>query len=487
MHSTIPTLRITSANAAPVHRAREYVLYWMIAARRTRSNFALDRAIEWAKELGKPLVVFEPLRVGYEWASDRLHHFVLDGMADSAAAFEGTPVTYFPYIEEREGDGSGLLAALSARACVVVTDEFPCFFLPRMVGAAASLLDVRLEAVDSNGLVPLRAPDRTYQRAFDFRRWCQKNIVNHLDDRPAPTPLLGLSLPRLSALDAAITTRWPVKPALLAADRDLSALPIDHTVRRASVSGGAVAAHKTLDRFVVMGLGRYLDRNQPDERAASELSPYLHFGHISAHDVFAAVAEATRWSRDKMSTKVTGSAQGFWGMSEPADSFIDELITWREVGYLYSFREPDYDRFESLPEWARTTLKAHQHERREHVYDLEAFEGARTYDPIWNAAQRELVRDGRMHNYLRMLWGKKVLEWSRTPEEAFATLIHLNNKYALDGRNPNSYSGIAWCFGRFDRPWPERPIFGVVRSMSSDSTRKKIALDAYLRTFGKPL
>lgn len=174
-------------------------------------------------------------------------------------------------------------------------------------------------------------------------------------------------------------------------------------------------------------------------------------------------------------------------MTGAAESFIDELVTWRELGYVYCFREPGYDRFGTLPEWSRASLKAHQHERREHVYGLEAFENARTYDPLWNAAQRELVREGRIQNYLRMLWGKKVLEWSRTPEEAFETLIHLNNKYALDGRNPNSYSGIAWCFGRFDRPWPERAIYGVVRSMSSDSTRKKVTLDAYLRAFGKPL
>lgn len=487
MPSTIPPLRLTSANAAPVHRARDYVLYWMIAARRTRSNFALDRAIEWAKELGKPLVVFEPLRAGYRWASDRHHHFVLDGMADNAAAFEGTPVTYFPYVEEREGDGSGLLAALSQRACVVVTDEFPSFFLPRMVRAAAEALDVRLEVVDGNGLVPLRAPDRTFQRAVDFRRWCQKNIVNHLDHFPSANPLDELALPRLASLPKDVLARWKPATEWLAPSRDLSPLPIDHAVFRAPLVGGSASAERALGTFVGMRLSRYLERNHPDENSASGLSPFLHFGHISVHEIFSAVAEAEGWSRSRVSGKADGKSSGYWGMTGAAESFIDELVTWRELGYIYCFREPDYDRFDTLPEWARASLKAHQHERRERLYDLEAFENARTYDPLWNAAQRELVREGRIQNYLRMLWGKKVLEWSRTPEEAFETLIHLNNKYALDGRNPNSYSGIAWCFGRFDRPWPERAIYGVVRSMSSDSTRKKVTLDAYLRAFGKPL
>jgi deoxyribodipyrimidine photo-lyase len=157
------------------------------------------------------------------------------------------------------------------------------------------------------------------------------------------------------------------------------------------------------------------------------------------------------------------------------------------VGFnLCHFRPTDYDRYESLPVWARETLRAHEADPRPHVYDLPAFEQARTHDPLWNAAQRELLREGRIHNYLRMLWGKKVLEWTRSGPEALAILEELNNKYALDGRDPNSYSGISWVLGRYDRPWPERPIYGVVRSMSSDSTRKKVRLDAYLARYGDP-
>jgi deoxyribodipyrimidine photo-lyase len=171
-------------------------------------------------------------------------------------------------------------------------------------------------------------------------------------------------------------------------------------------------------------------------------------------------------------------------MSPAAEKFLDEAVTWREVGYNMAFLSPDSDRYESLPDWALRTLAAHEADPRPHLYSLEDFEAARTHDEIWNAAQTQLVEEGRIHNYLRMLWGKKVLHWSRTPREALAVLIQLNNRYALDGRDPNSYTGIFWCLGRYDRPWaPERPVFGTVRYMSSESARRKLRLDRYLSRY----
>jgi deoxyribodipyrimidine photo-lyase len=164
---------------------------------------------------------------------------------------------------------------------------------------------------------------------------------------------------------------------------------------------------------------------------------------------------------------------------------LDELITWREVGYNFAAHRTDYDQYESLPEWAQNTLREHAKDERGAVYRVEEFEAAKTHDALWNAAQRQLVREGRIHNYLRMLWGKKILEWSRTPQEAARVMIHLNNKYALDGRNPNSYSGIFWVLGRYDRPWgPEQPVFGTVRYMSSENTARKVSVKGYLRKYG---
>ena len=172
-------------------------------------------------------------------------------------------------------------------------------------------------------------------------------------------------------------------------------------------------------------------------------------------------------------------------MSASTEAFIDQLVTWRELGQGYCHYEEDYQSYESLPAWALETLEYHSTDRRPWLYSYEDFEAAATHDEIWNAAQRQLVEEGTLHNYLRMLWGKKILEWSAHPREALDTMIELNNRYALDGRDPNSWSGIMWVMGRFDRGWPERPVFGKVRSMSSDSTRRKVKLTEYLSRWGE--
>jgi deoxyribodipyrimidine photo-lyase len=467
----VPEARVRARNGAPVGGGGAYVLYWMIAARRTRSNHALQRALAHAGELGKPLVVLEALRAGYPWASDRLHAFVVGGMRDNAARLERAGVTYHPYVEPEAGAGAGLLEALSVRACVVVTDEFPAFFLPRMVGAAAARLPVRLEEVDSNGLVPLRAPGRDFAMAFSFRAWLRKHLAEHLAGAPAPDPLARLRLPRLASLPAAVTRRWP--RAALSDRALLSRLPIDHAVGPAPFSGGETAARAALRAFVARRLARYEERNHPDAEVTSGLSPYLHFGHLSAHDVLRAVAAREGW------TPAALHRDG-WGMGPAAEAFLDELVTWRELGFNFCAHHEDHDRYESLPAWARRTLEAHAGDPRPHRYDPRTLEEARTGDRLWNAAQTQLAVEGRLHGYLRMLWGKKLLEWSPSPREALELMLHLNNKYAVDGRDPNSTSGITWVLGRFDRPWPERPIFGTVRAMTSASAMRKLRLKEYL-------
>jgi deoxyribodipyrimidine photo-lyase len=215
---SIPQIRLQVRNAAPVAESGEYVLYWMIAFRRLESNFSLQRAVEWAEVLGRPLVIFEPLRIGYRWACDRIHRFVIDGMADNAAgiAARNRPgVLYYPYVEPTRDADKGLLFALAERACVIVTDEFPCFFVPRMIAAVAPRLPVRLEQVDSNGMLPLRGTDRVFSTAFSFRAFLQKELPNHLTEFPAADPLRRIKLPPLETLPEEITGRrsqrncWP--------------------------------------------------------------------------------------------------------------------------------------------------------------------------------------------------------------------------------------------------------------------------------------
>ena len=488
----VPALRIRALNDSPPRAEGDYVLYWMIANRRTTWNFSLDRALELAKDWKKPIIILEALRAGYRWASDRIHRFVLDGMADNAARLaqhRARGVIYYPYVEPRAGAGAGLLAALAQRACLVITDDFPCFFLPQMIAAAAAKLKVRLEAVDSNGILPMRAASQVFTMAFHFRRWLQKNLRSHLetDSFPHANPLARLKLP-IGEIPGEIEKRWPAAnlAALTSGAAALADLPIDHSVGVTTTPGGAAAGEKQLKTFLDTRLPRYADeRNQPDKDAASGLSPYLHFGHLSTHEIFRAAAGQENWSLEKLADKTDGKNTGWWGVSGPLESFFDELITWREIGYNFCWQRPDYDQFESLPNWVQATLTKHASDPRPHTYSLDQFAHAKTHDPLWNAAQRQLLREGKIHNYLRMLWGKKILEWSPTPRAALATLIELNNRYALDGRNPNSYSGIFWTLGRYDRPWaPERPIFGQVRYMSSENTSRKVSVKKYLLKYG---
>ncbi len=484
----IPSLRINHANAVPENPNGDYVLYWMIASRRLQWNFALDHAIDRAKQLGKPLLIFEPLRTRYRWASDRIHRFVIEGMRDQANLLSKHDIGYYPYVEPVPGQGTPLLHQLAKKACAVISDEFPCFFLPQMIDAVKDRLPVRLTVVDSNGVMPLRLPDRTFTVAHSYRRWMQKQILDALLDRPRANPLARIKLPRFEGVESKILTRWPMANFRQLLDGDgLSRIPIDHRVRPSDdLPGGSVEAQKRLQLFLDQRLSVYGDaRNHPDEHATSGLSPYLHFGHISAHDIVDRVLDQESWTPNKASI-ANGKNSGFWNTSETAEAFLDQILTWRELGFNLAHRQPDsYDQYESLPDWALKTLDAHAKDPRPVVYSLEQFENAVTHDPLWNAAQRELVSTGSMHNYLRMLWGKKILHWTSSPQEALRILIELNNKYALDGRDPNSYSGIFWTLGRYDRAWgPTRPIFGNVRYMTSDSTMKKLKLKSYLTKFG---
>jgi deoxyribodipyrimidine photo-lyase len=467
----VPAVRIRDCNDAPV-RASRYVLYWMIATRRLTFNFALDRALE-------------ALRCGYRWASDRMHRFVIEGMADNAVSCERAGVRYFPYVEPTPGAGSGLLEALARHACVVVADDYPCFFLPRMVAAAAKKLPVRMEAVDSNGMLPLRAASQVFSTAYAFRRFLQRTLPTQLAEFPNASPFSRLDLPEAPLIAKVVASRWSAADAsLLSGKIDLhESLPIDHAVVPTAIRGGHSIARKRMKEFLEAGLLDYGEkRNQPELHVASSLSPYLDFGHISVHEIFREVVQREKWEIEKLSVRTDGSRAGWWNMSANAESFLDELITWREVGYNFSSQAEVYDQYESLPAWALKTLRQHAGDEREHVYSLEEFEAAKTYDRLWNATQTQLVREGRIHNYLRMLWGKKILEWSRSPQGAVDVLIHLNNKYGLDGRDPNSYSGIFWCLGRYDRPWgPERPIYGQVRYMSSEA--RKVSVKSYLRKY----
>lgn len=481
----IPALRITAPHDVLPNTSGDYVLYWMTAFRRTDWNYALQRAAQWSEELKKPLLIFEPLRVGYRWANDRMHQFVVEGMRDNAIALQKEKVTYYPYLEKNRGDGSGLIEALASKAAVVVGDEYPCFFLKHLPKWFAARASCRYEIVDSNGLMPLRHPDKIFTVAHSYRRYMQKQVELILAQRPLADTLSHFQLPAPAPVPKEILRKWPAaEMALNDKPFNWKAFDIDHSVPPTAMVGGRKEALKRWQNFLTKQSAKYdEDRNHPDSDGSSHLSPYLHFGHISAHEMFFQLLEHEKFRPEQLA-RPNGKVNGFWNLSVSVEAFLDQLLTWREIGFNQCFLDRHYDSYRSLPAWVRASLQKHAKDKRDYLYSLSEFEEARTHDPLWNAAQRQLVKEGRIHNYLRMLWGKKILHWSRSPEEALDIMVELNNKYALDGRDPNSYSGIFWVLGRYDRPWgPERPIFGTIRYMSSDSTLKKVHLKKYLKKF----
>jgi deoxyribodipyrimidine photo-lyase len=491
MKNTVPAVRLRDLNDRTVAPENDYVLYWMIAARRAGRSFALQHARDLALALGKPLIVLEALRIDYPHACPRLHAFVLQGMADNFAAFARTRASYVPYVEPAQGKARGLIEALAKRACAVVTDDYPTFFLRPMLEATGPRLPVPLIAVDGNGVLPMRRATRAWPTARGYRGHVHKHIAEALAHRPEAHPLARARLAELARLPEPLRTTWrPATEAQLAKPLDLIAKhKLVSDVAPVAYAGGSRAAHAQLRRFVTQKLIAYCDdRNHPDEDGGSGLSPYLHFGHIAADEVLQAILDHEDVTDPiaRIDPKNAGEREKLLGLSMGAEAFLEQLLVWRELSFNACAFSADCTRYKSLPAWAQVTLKRHAKDERPWLYTLEQLDAAETHDPLWNAAQRQLLREGRIHNYLRMLWGKKVLEWSPTPEAALERLIWLNDRYAVDGRDPNSYAGSTWIFGRYDRPWgPERPIFGTVRYMTSDSAARKLRLKGYLKRYAK--
>ena len=483
----VPADRITCLNRHAPREDGQYILYWMTAYRRVTSNYALQHAAEWADRLKKPLLILEALQSNYPWSSPRFHQFVADGMKQNGHATGSTNTAYYPYIEPSPGAGKGLLRELSEQSCLVVTDDYPCFFLPGLQRYCRQLNTLSL-AVDSNGILPMRHAEKIYTTAYSFRRFLQKQLRPFLAEAPIENPLAA-TLPQGTLQDLVSRETRERFPAFTADDTAYQSIllpgaTLDSSVAPTSLEGGTVAAQRLLSTFLQTRLEHYVDRNHPDDDAQSHLSPYLHFGHISAHQILNQLLARYPWTPNDLSATTKGSRSGWWNLPPEAEGFLDQLITWRELGFNMCFQSKDYTSYTSLPDWAQETLELHATDPRPVTYSTSDLEAACTEDTLWNACQRQLSQEGFIHNYLRMLWGKKILQWSTHPRDALATMIHLNNKYALDGRDPNSYSGIFWVLGRYDRAWgPERSIFGKVRYMTSENTRRKLRLKKYLERY----
>jgi deoxyribodipyrimidine photo-lyase len=460
-------LRLHAADEPGPRHGGELVLYWIQTTHRAHDNPALDFAIEQANVRGLPLLVYHGLRPDYPWASDRLHTFILESVADLYREFEARGIQYAFYLERSRTQGpASPLVALADRAALVVTDWFPTFIVPRQVRTLRKLTETPVIAVDGCTVVPLRYHEKEYVSAAAFRPRIMAALPHFLDRGPelAPRVYRPVDLPFERTMpDAEPGDRGESSPRRIA---DLVAsCGIDHAVPPSPLlRGGPVAARERLRRFLESGLPRYAEeRGDPNAGATSMLSPYLHFGNLSAREVLVAAREA-------------GPAAQF-------AKFQDELVTWRELSFNFVQWNPRHRTVEAIPAWAREELRRGEADPRPVLYDEATLEQGRTGDELWNAAQRAYLRDGWMHNALRMLWGKAVLQWTPNAAAALRILEHLNNKYALDGRDPNSYSGIQWIFGKFDRPFYRRPIYGTVRYQSLKAAGNKFDVPAYVRRY----
>lgn len=456
--SGVDDLRVHAGREPGPRAGGEFILYWLQGTSlRARANWALNFAVDLANQLGLPVLAYHGLRPDYPWASDRIHSHILESARDLESDFHERGIQYAFFLQPRkpgaESEPSPLVR-LGRRAAAVVTDWFPTFIQPRQLRGLRQKLETPVIAIDSTTVVPVRAFGHAFSTARAFRPRLMELVEHHLFPVPDPEPAVSRRI------------ELPFDPP------DLSDIPgllagcdIDHTVPPSPViRGGTRAARRRLKAFLRDGLPRFAaERSDPNAGAASGLSPYLHFGNISIQEVALAVRDADPGPN--------------------GSKFLDEALTWRELAHNFVTHEPRHRTLEAVPGWARRELDDHAADPRPALYTLEELEQARTGDELWNACQRALVREGALHNYLRMLWGKQVIQWTRDAAEALTFLEHLNHRFALDGRDPNSYGGIHWCFGKFDRPFYRRPVYGLVRYMSTRAARDKFDVPRYLARY----
>ncbi len=419
----------------------------MQAAQRAEANHALEYAAAASNELHKPLVVLFGLTENFPEANERHYAFMLEGLRETQARLRerGVPLVV------RRGEPDAVVAAFGRKAALVVVDDGYVRVERRWRARAAAALDCALVEVATNVVVPVElASSKEEYSAATLR----PRIYRRLDELLRPPRRTPLSVRQA---DPGLES-WPIDDT----DAALARLDLDRKIGRVEAyRGGASEAEKRLRDFVGRKLAAYAeDRNDPAADGLSGLSPYLHFGQISPLAVALAVKK--------------GPAYG-------QAAFLEELIVRRELAFNFVRYNRAYDGFDGLPEWCRTALLEHASDRRPYVYTRAELERAATHDPYWNAAQKEMVLTGKMHGYMRMYWGKKILEWSASPRQAYRTALALNNAYELDGRDPNGFAGVAWTFGKHDRPWARRPVFGTVRYMNAAGLRRKFDADAYVR------
>ena len=441
--------RLTARRAGAPDLDGRCVVYWMQRAQRAVDNPALNAAIDTGNCLGKPVVVFFQLLPRAHHANQRHYQFLVEGLGDVAAELRKRKVG----LVVRRSPEHGLLRFRSeVRPCLVISDENPLPEAERTKSKITQKISLPFWTVDADVIVPSKLLTKEHYAARTIRPKIHALLPQYL--REVENPVVKLPW------------RPPAQILSLAPDRTLlDDFPIDRSVApSASFHGGHREAQRCLDRFLRLRLKGYAkQRNQPDLDGTSQLSPYLHFGQISVNRIALAVRNTDAPAEDRQ-------------------AFLEELIIRRELAVNFVRFNRNYENFDACEPWADVTHRKHAHDRRPFIYSENQLDAGETHDPLWNAAQKQMLLTGWMHGYLRMYWAKKILEWTESPQVAYQIAVRLNDRYELDGRDPNGYAGIAWAIvGKHDRAWgPERSVYGKIRYMSYSSTSRKFNSKAYI-------
>ena len=439
--------RIKILNKKSINTNGEFVVYWMQSSQRVEYNHALEYSIRRANELKKPLIVYFGLTNDYPEANYRHYMFMIEGLLEVEEELKKINIKM---IIKNIYPELGAIN-ISKKAVLMITDRGYLRHERNWREKVALSIEIPLVQIETNLMVPIEeVSNKEEYSAFTIRKKLHKLIDFYT--KPINMEVLEISSINLFNEEKSINLN------------DISNLNIDYIVNKSIYyKGGTSEAKNQLSNFIKDKINKY-DKNHSDPSLdyQSNMSPYLHFGQISPLYIYEQLVNVNN-----------------------KEKYLEELIIRRELAFNFVYYNPNYDSFECLPNWAVMSLNKHLDDEREYFYDLETFENYKTHDIYWNTAQKEMVITGKMHGYMRMYWGKKIIEWTKSPTEAYKIMIYLNNKYNIDGRDPNSYAGIAWCFGKHDRPWKERQIFGMIRYMNYEGLDRKFNMNEYVNRINK--
>ncbi|MEG1582555.1 MAG: deoxyribodipyrimidine photo-lyase [Cetobacterium sp.] len=425
----------------------KYIVYWMQEAQRTRYNFGLEKAIRISNLKKQPLYVIFNLMKNYPEAQKRHFDFMLQGLKNVRENLAKKNIKFILL----EGDFQKNILKISQKASVIIWDKSYLKFQISVKEKILKNIECDVFEVESNVLIPVEVVSKKEEySAKTFR-----DKYNKVKDRYVDW-----------LKEEKYDINYPLKDEIDSLDQSDIHIPKEIEELDGGFLGGEDEALKRLERFIDSDLKFYLEKG-PDNERYSKLSPYLHFGNISPLEI---------WQRLSKKSDLT----------ECSESFLEELLIRRELAINFVYYNKKYDEWDGITyQWAYETLKSHENDKREYIYSKEELETFQTHDKYWNSCQNQMIKTGYMDGYMRMYWCKKILEWSKTPQIAYETAIYLNNKYFYDGRDPSSYTGVAWCFGKHDRAWKEREIFGKVRYMNSNGLERKFEMDTYIKKYGR--